>query len=387
MRQSHYDIAIVGAGLSGLSTAWHIQKQSNYSVCLIDPNQSSPSLNNPGLVFGSFFENYTRFTHTFGNEKAKEIRKYTEMAFRYLGDFCQNSKIEFTEALRIRVAESLHEKLEMKLAVKQLKQNNFEVELFSEANSKKRKLNDFFPNSALQLELLGGGYLPGENIIHKLKSSIKADLITERVVDFKEKNVCYIKLENGDTLSSTMAVFTCGMGIGHLETRLSDSLIPYCDQWHRVEFLNSGQPVEKPYLLTFQHGNIWILLLNDREGLIGGARFLRPLAGVGENKSTLNDKQSNFLDGFFKKALPMLLNPKIDPGQACIDIRPCDELPIIGPMFGSGCTYAATGYMGIGLSLGFFAGKNIAELILRGECRELPRSLWPERLRSLNERS
>jgi glycine/D-amino acid oxidase-like deaminating enzyme len=154
-----------------------------------------------------------------------------------------------------------------------------------------------------------------------------------------------------------MTVFANGMGIGQLEPRLADSLIPYCDQWHKVNFLNSAEPIKKPYLLTFQHGNIWIILINDTLALIGGARFVRPLAGVGENKAVINQKQSSFLEGYFKKVLPMLLNPKIDPGHAIIDIRPCDELPIIGPMYGSASTYIATGYMGIGLSLGFFAGK------------------------------
>jgi glycine/D-amino acid oxidase-like deaminating enzyme len=52
-------------------------------------------------------------------------------------------------------------------------------------------------------------------------------------------------------------------------------------------------------------------------------------------------------------------------------------------MFGEGRILVATGFMGQGLTQGFFAGRCLAELVAHGAAAALPRRLWPERLRSL----
>jgi glycine/D-amino acid oxidase-like deaminating enzyme len=52
-------------------------------------------------------------------------------------------------------------------------------------------------------------------------------------------------------------------------------------------------------------------------------------------------------------------------------------------MYGNGRMLVACGYMGTGLSWGFLAGKCLADLIASGHAKDLARSLWPERLRSL----
>jgi glycine/D-amino acid oxidase-like deaminating enzyme len=70
---------------------------------------------------------------------------------------------------------------------------------------------------------------------------------------------------------------------------------------------------------------------------------------------------------------------------AGLDCRPCDELPIIGPMFGESRILVGTGYMGLGLSWGFLAGKCLANLVAKGKSPMLPSRLTPARLRSLEQ--
>ena len=69
--------------------------------------------------------------------------------------------------------------------------------------------------------------------------------------------------------------------------------------------------------------------------------------------------------------------------HSALGIRPCDELPIIGPMFGDSRILLSTGYMGSGLAMGFGGGKAVSELILSGRCHWLPYGLHPQRLRTL----
>jgi glycine/D-amino acid oxidase-like deaminating enzyme len=69
--------------------------------------------------------------------------------------------------------------------------------------------------------------------------------------------------------------------------------------------------------------------------------------------------------------------------NAILDINPCDEIPIAGPMYGRGRLLVAAGFLGLGLSQGFLAGRCLADLVKDGRCDDLPRQLWPERLRSM----
>ena len=66
-----------------------------------------------------------------------------------------------------------------------------------------------------------------------------------------------------------------------------------------------------------------------------------------------------------------------------VELFPCDELPVVGPMFGQNRILLATGYMNQGITLGFLAGKEIATLIMSGSTSSLPQTFKPERFRSL----
>jgi glycine/D-amino acid oxidase-like deaminating enzyme len=68
-----------------------------------------------------------------------------------------------------------------------------------------------------------------------------------------------------------------------------------------------------------------------------------------------------------------------------LDIRACDEIPIIGPMFGDSRVLLASGYMGSGLTLGFAAGLGLADFVAAGKSRIIPSLFHPNRLRSLAE--
>ena len=108
-------------------------------------------------------------------------------------------------------------------------------------------------------------------------------------------------------------------------------------------------------------------------------------AGIGDAKPYIDNKISSYLSQRFTDYLPKLRDRlQLVTTTALIGVRPCDELPIIGPMYGNDRLLFACGYLGNGLSWGFQAGKCLAELITEGQSATLPRQLWPERLRSMS---
>ena len=117
---------------------------------------------------------------------------------------------------------------------------------------------------------------------------------------------------------------------------------------------------------------------------IGGSRFLRKFAGIGAVEPKVEPKIESHLLGFLSQVFG-IDNSKTYHLRtvAGLDIRPCDELPVIGPMFGETRILVASGFMNHGLPQGFFAGKCLSDLIQSGVCGNLPRILWPERLRSI----
>ena len=78
---------------------------------------------------------------------------------------------------------------------------------------------------------------------------------------------------------------------------------------------------------------------------------------------------------------------QITKGYGCVGVRACDEIPVIGPHFGSGRILISSGYMGNPIPMGLFAGKCLADIIATGSADLLPRDVSPERLRNLKRKS
>ena len=164
---------------------------------------------------------------------------------------------------------------------------------------------------------------------------------------------------------------------------MSAAIVAVADQWTEFQLTDSLPPAWRNVTFTANHANEWGVAGETNSLRLGGGRYLRPLAGNEALKSETLAKimvhlsqQLNQTLTFGRDAVPLT-------SSSAMDIRPCDELPIIGPMFGNGRILLGTGYMGAGLALGFFAGRCLADLITLGHCDALPRSVWPERLRTL----
>ena len=401
---------------------------------LNDPARVSASEQVAGYVLGSLFDNITRVAHAYGLETAAEIYRFSQLARQSLLSFCQQQRVPVKIAPHLRLIVSSSELIESQKAVALFQQAGFAarnlttdaldtaqlllrqgevhermlpcnpsvvsalqddglggVELESgkktDANhlrSKDTRKSPCNPNVVLSLQDdgLGGGHLNAQLLCQRLRTLGKAEYVSAAVEQlvWQQDKSCVLRC-GARELHSELVVMACHHHMIELMPELEEVVIPYSDQWgsYRAE----GNQLTVGLVLTANHGHEWAVVVGEEEIHLGGARFLRRLAGTGDAVPRADAKITAYLQQRFLKFLPAVAALHCERTVPLIGVRPCDELPIIGPMYGNDRVLLATGYMGNGLSWGFQAGKCLTELICRGYSEALPRCLWPERLRAL----
>lgn len=370
-------VVIVGGGITGLSTAYHLNQLGIDEITIIDdPNGLTTSRSGAGFVLGSLFDNITRIAHAYGLPFASQIYRFSQQAWQSLGNFCQQRGVPFETAGHRRLIISTNEKIEATKAVSLFREGGFAAQLLPVD----QQLYDSKRVCALQNDAIGGGYLDLQKLFANL--TVKARFIKAKVTTINSDGSCLV---DGRTLTSELIVVAAHHQIAELIADLREIVIPYSDQWSVFRLATASNFLRRGQIYTANHGHEWAVVADSNTLHLGGARFLRRFAGIGDAQPYVDNKISNYLARRFADYLPSLRGQlQLATTTALIGVRPCDELPIIGPMYGNDRLLLACGYMGNGLSWGFQAGKCLAELIANGQSASLPRQLWPERLRSIS---
>lgn len=388
-----FNVLIVGAGITGWSAAMHLYRLGFSSIGIIDPLQTNTSQLSAPALFASPFDNFTRFSHTWGQMQAASLWLFHLQAYNSLVGFCKDQAIDLSNGRRLRLIDSEHELKEVLLAAQELSASGFNCHILQRTTAPS-EFAEFGPAIVgVQDEGNCGATINIKQLMKQLQlQSPDITLIKGSVVSSKESNggmVLSIE-DNGSnhSLKSELVILASHLAIANLEPRLEDVLVPYADQYEVYDFCDipdCAQFFEQNAGTVFsaRHGLLWGCFAPDHKLYLGGGRFLRKWAGVGavveENSPLVRQFLDKLLPQYFDK-LPRKFSQFTVAGRDC---HPCDELPVIGPMYGSDRLLVASGYMGAGLTLGFYAGKCLADLIATGTCQQLPRFLWPHRLRSL----
>ncbi len=378
--KEHFDIAIIGSGVTGLSAAYHLAKTPNLRLALSEDSENGGATESSGnMIAGGFIDNFTRVSQRHGLEAARTAWLYSDHAFEETLAFAGEHQIECVRGQRVRLVETEDERIECEKAVKQLRGAGFHSEL--RMNPKPGQLL-----IAEQIDEPRAAFLRKHDFLQLLKNATHRTQRLPKTLALGRSSQHY-ELRTAEGLYTAEVVILANhLGICDLMPSLKPVLVSSQDQCQRMRTAPGTEPF--PYapgtLLTWRHGHYWAHIEGPEQVALGGARFFRPLAGFEAEQPEIHKKVTEHLPeawaALFPKH-PLTTLVEIKPG---LDIRPCDELPVVGPMFGESGLFVGAGYMGLGLSLGFKAGQSLARIVL-GKTDELPRLLWPERHRSLME--
>ncbi|MFW7378118.1 MAG: NAD(P)/FAD-dependent oxidoreductase [Oligoflexus sp.] len=379
-----YDIIVIGAGVTGLSTAYHLEKKGYRQILILSsPQQADVTRHSAGLVAPGFIDNYTRVSHQVGTRVAADLWLAGNRAFEECRQFCEDSGISIKMGKRWRLASSEAEAQEQKQAVQQLQAAGFRAELYEPSEFQKIGLADLSPEiKAVQEEGEGGFCLEPQQLCDHL-SRVSLYFAEEHVLKVQAKPQHMQVKTSRQTYQAEIVIVAAHTSVSELAELPDDSLVPYADQWRRyhVNWLDAC-PLPVGSVFSLKHGYFWGTVVDEQHLSVGGGRFIRPFAGIGASTASFEERISQLIQKELERSFTSLRFISCLEGEAGIEIRPCDELPVIGPKFGEPRLLLAAGFMGLGLSWGFWAGQRIAELVDGGQAATLPRQLWPERLRS-----
>lgn len=385
--KNHLDVLIIGTGITGLSCAYHLKQRGYKKIALLeDPCNQSISSQVPGYAVPGMADHFTRLSHVLGKSAASRIWRFGDESFEALRDF-SNAHIARNFAVpkaaasrRLRIATHKAERKELSQAQNDMLSLGFDVGALEQSFVK----SWLSAADALVLEENLGSYVVDtKSVLDYLAAGQRIDQAPALSLEKSSFGRLKVKTKLG-SYEALMVVVACHLESQRLAPDLPEAiLVPYADQWVRLEadLPESMLQMGVGTFITTDFGYYSVFIDSPRSICLLGGRQFRHLAGVGQAHATWNERS-------FKEACKRLaeLFPGITLGNkiaanAIAGCRPCDDMPLIGPLAGMPEVLVAAGFIGQGLSQGFYAGSCLATLIDHGSCARLPRDLYPERFR------
>lgn len=377
-----YDVIIVGRGLAALSTAWHLNRLGIRRICLIGPTPTQDNCHSmlASCAFASLHDNITRAVHNLGPEVAKDLMFLARCGLFELINHLERWSIDRALGQVIRLGLSQHETQEMKIATTWLSQNGYPAHHVEKPSFQKTC-------DSIQFDGAASISFDSDVLMKRLETNSACDVWpTDVILAEQLSSSMRLRTSSGQIFESELAVLACHQGIKSLLPILAPTLVNHADQ--SVEF-----DIQSGHLHTNQgdhiiagHGQLWFTHSHKNKLRAGGARFMRPWAGVEATEATASPAISINI----KQTIENLLGVKLSRPKSAvgfIELLACDELPIIGPMFGNSRFLIASGFMNSSLSFRLAAGRGLAEFITQGRSSTVSDSFLPRRLRSLPESS
>jgi glycine/D-amino acid oxidase-like deaminating enzyme len=376
-----YEVVVIGAGITGLSAALHLKERGVGRVALSSSTSRRGATRlAAGLGTAGFIDNFTRFSHPFGAPAAAELWRFSGEALKAFLAGAKRLGVPVATGRHYRLVAADDELVEARKAVAELTAEGFHPVLrLGEKAIAGLALGERVLAVQEELEAIA---FERATFMNALDARVQADRVPAASKLTRRRDGIEVTLADGQTIMSEMVVCAAHLEIGTLVPEIASALVSVADQWCRVEGA-AFPPALAGSVFSAKHGHEWGGFLPDGALVLGGARYLRKWAGIEATEATTEPKISEHLLSLAMRTFKLTGAPKLVGAHGFLDCRPCDELPIIGPLFGEGRILVATGFLGAGLTLGWLAGDCLAELIASGKSARLPRRLWPERLRSL----
>lgn len=356
-----YDVVVVGAGLCGVSTAWHLS-QSDLKVALIDARGIGHGATgrNAGFILQGTAERYNRAIEQMGHSKAREVHAFSIENHRRMRAVIEQFDIdcEYAQNGSLQLASSAEEESELIESADLLLADGFDAELLYGSELGEPYLSAGFST---------GIVLPEDGEIHPVEFVCAiAQICRQNGVDiYTNSNIQALNTENGVTLSTANGTLRSEMAILCTNAYLPLLLPEYSNVVHPVRgqmLCTTPQPkiFERP--IYADHGFDYWRQRPDGRIVLGGWRNLDPDSEVGYDETLHPEIQANMLT--FLRRFKGLEHVDVQTKWSGIMGFSSDGLPLIGEVPGQQNLLLGAGFTGHGFGFAWLAGHSLSHMIL-----------------------
>lgn len=357
------DVCIVGGGISGLSTAYWLEKQSHdLSITVVEKGQicGGASGRNAGFITCGSVEHFNRMVSKHGLKQALEIWRYSEENLKLLKSEIIGSdenSIEFKHRGAFSLAAQKSEMDELTEVAALMTSHNVSTEVLTTSDVKTRLGAEGFVGG---IKYLGDAEVNPYKLVKLIQSKLKSKIIEQAEV-FGIENAGserLVKTSSGDIKASIVVLCLNGYSTT-VSSWFSDKIYPTRGQIMMLAPVDSF--MEGPCYANFYLD--YFRQLNDGSLLIGGYRQLESDTEKGFSDHTTETIQQALHD-FVLKHLPRFKDSPVTHRWAGVMGFSVDGEPMVGSLPTDNQTFFCGGFTGHGIGSAFHTGKVVSDLIL-----------------------
>lgn len=365
-----YDVVIVGAGISGLSTAYWINKEDpSLKIAIVEKSRLTfgASGRNAGFITCGSVEHFNRMINKHGLKQATEIWKFSEINLNLLQEEIIQEKaieLEFEKNGAYSLAAQENEYEELKACAKIMSELKISTEIFNADQIYERVGATNFVGG---IKYLDDASVNPVKMIQEIYSKVKADLFEGvEAINIEPTNdgTRILKTDNGD-FEAPMIVLGLNGFSSAVHPWFKDKIYPtraQCLMLDKVPRFMEGPCYANFYLDYFRQ-------LPSGELLIGGFRQVEKETETGTSDHITGPIQEA-LHNFVKTHLPQFKDARVTHRWSGVMGFSRDGDPMIGSIPDDPQIFFAGGYTGHGIGLAFHTGKCLVDLIFG---REIPK--------------
>ena len=369
------DVVVVGAGLCGASTAWHLS-QSNLRVALVESRGIAHGATgrNAGFILQGTAERYNRAIAQMGRDKARTIHHLSVENHRKIREWIEhhNVECEYKRGGSLQLASSPEEEAELIESADLLLEDGFEAQLLYG-----EELGEPYLSAGFQTGII----LPEDGEIHPAKfvQEVVRKSHEQGVHVFTNSPVTSIESDEDVRLQTPQGTITAHMAVLCTNAYLPELFKHYDNIIHPVRgqmLCTTPQPRIFTRPIYADHGFDYWRQKSDGRIVLGGWRNLDPDTEVGYDETlhqNIQQSMTKFLRGFNG-----LEQVEIESRWSGIMGFSRDGLPLIGGVPGQDNLLIGAGFTGHGFGFAWLAGQSLANMILDAE-DELAQICTPRR--------
>ncbi|MDZ4084114.1 MAG: FAD-binding oxidoreductase [Bdellovibrionales bacterium] len=364
-----FDVVIVGAGITGLSTAYWLEKEDpSLKVAIVEKSRVAfgASGRNAGFVTCGSVEHFNRMINKHGMDQAVEIWKFSETNLKLIQEeIVQGDRhsIQFENDGAFSLAAQDNEFAELKKVSEIMTGLKIPTEIVDGDGVAKRLGAKGFVGG---IKYLGDSSTNPVALLERMRSKIKAPIfegVEAYKIDTLPDGTKVLKTDRGDFECSMVALALNGYA-ANLHPYFKDKIFPtrgQCLMTEAVPRFMEGPCYANFYLDYFRQ-------TPTGELLIGGFRQIEKETEVGYSDH-LTDVIQNSLHDFVVTHLPKLASAKVTHRWGGVMGFAKDGEPLVGSIPDDPSIFFAGGYTGHGIGLAFNTAKTLVDLIFG---REIP---------------